>query len=155
VVSNAREIVIISACLFGWATSYTGKHHQLDGLEKLAERYTLLPLCPEQLAGLPTPRIRHEIRGGDGLAVWQGRARVVNEAGGDASEAFMHGARQAAVPVRLYGVRRAILKAKSPSCGVHTIYNGSFNRTLLAGMGVFTALLLQLGVACTNETQPV
>ena len=102
-----------------------------------------MPLCPEELGGLPTPRPRAEIRGGDGADVLDGRARVIDEHGKDLTEAFIRGAEEVVRRAKESGARLAILKEKSPSCGVKRIYSGG---ELTKGMGVTTAALVRAGI---------
>ncbi len=99
--------------------------------------------CPECLGGLPVPRSSAEIVGGDGRDVIKGKARVVNAAGQDVTAAFLRGARRTAEIVRKAGAAHAILKSKSPSCGISCIRRGS--RTV-RGCGVTAALLMQNGI---------
>lgn len=104
---------------------------------------TLIPICPEQLGGLPTPRLRAQLVGGDGLMVLKGRARVVNEKGEDVTVNFIRGARQAMRVARLVGARQAYLKSRSPSCGFGAV---TIDGHLRLGMGVAAAALHRLGV---------
>ncbi|MEK7733027.1 MAG: DUF523 domain-containing protein, partial [Planctomycetota bacterium] len=102
-----------------------------------------LPVCPEQLGGLPTPRSRAWITAGDGDDVLAGRSSVVNEAGGDVTAQFIKGALETEKLVALFNVKKAYLKGKSPSCGVGKIYHG---KDLVTGNGVCAALLLRKNV---------
>jgi len=129
-----REPALISACLLGLATRYDGKILLEPEVEFLKERYLLVPVCPEQLGGLPTPRPGAEILEGDGLAVLSGKARVLNLEGEDVTEAFVQGAREVLKICRALGIRRAFLKARSPSCGLYP------------KLGVTAALLLSEGL---------
>lgn len=137
-----KERILVSACLLGCACRYDGaaKPHPLASA--LLERYEVVPVCPEQLGGLPTPRPPAERRG-DG---------VVTAAGGDVTEQYVRGAEQAVGLAALYGVRRAVLKERSPSCGHGEIYDGSFTRTLTAGEGVAAAALAAAGVTVWGES---
>ena len=129
-----REPVLISACLLGLATRYDGKILLEPEVEFLKERYLLVPVCPEQLGGLSTPRPPAEILEGDGLAVLSGKAGVLNLEGEDVTEAFVQGAREVLKICRALGIRRAFFKARSPSCG------------LSPKLGVTAALLLSEGL---------
>jgi uncharacterized protein YbbK (DUF523 family) len=106
----------------------------------------LLPVCPEQLGGLPTPRPPAQIRDGDGDDVLDGRARVVDETGADVTQAFLRGAEEVAALCERLGIQEVLLKSHSPSCGVGTIYRG---QQLIAGNGVTVALLLRRGIRVT------
>ena len=129
-----REPVLLSACLLGLATRYDGKRIEEPLVESLKERYFLIPACPEQLGGLATPRPAAEILEGDGFSVLSGKARVVNRKGEEVTEAFLRGAREVLRICRTLGIKRAFLKAKSPSCG------------LSPAPGVTAALLLSEGI---------
>ncbi|RME65636.1 MAG: DUF523 domain-containing protein, partial [Nitrospirae bacterium] len=97
-----------------------------------------IPVCPEQLGGLPTPRPKSEITSGDGTDVLEGRARVTTEDGHDVTEAFLRGARQCLKLVQRAGIKTAILKERSPSCGVNWIVRSNSHQK---GKGVLAALL--------------
>lgn len=97
------------------------------------------PVCPEMLAGLPTPRPAAEIESGDGRSVLRGKARVRNRVGADLTGLFIAGAKKGTKIARLIGCKEAWLREKSPSCGVSSIYR---NGILTRGMGVFAAALL-------------
>jgi uncharacterized protein YbbK (DUF523 family) len=103
-------------------------------------------ICPEVAGGLPIPRLPAEIQGGDGRDVLEGRAKVVRQDGVDITEAFIKGAHQALSLARKVGAKKAILKARSPSCGVTFIHDGSFTGALREGMGVAAALLKREGI---------
>ena len=122
-------------------------------VEELARHYRLVPVCPEVLGGLATPRAAAELTGGDGAAVIAGGedARVVNFAGDDVTAAYRRGA-DAAVEVALaVGARRAVLKARSPSCGSVAVYDGSFSRRLVPGRGVAAAALAAAGLEVVSD----
>ena len=122
------EKLLISACLLGVNCRYDGGNNALppETLEMLRSRYELVPVCPEQLGGLPTPRVPSERRDG----------RVVSREGTDVTDAFRRGAKEALRIARETGCRRALLKTNSPSCGSGTIYDGSFSGRLVEGDGV-------------------
>ena len=118
---QTKDLRLASACLLGLRTRYDGgtKPHP-DCLAALACRHTpcpVVPLCPEQLGGLPTPRPPAMLLGGDGFAVLDGRARVLDIHGRDLSAAFIRGAEQALAAARMLDIRIAWLKSGSPSCG--------------------------------------
>jgi len=136
-------VKIISACLLGIACRYDGGDCLHPAAAKLAREGGLLPVCPEQLGGLSTPRSPAEIHGGAGADVLGGAARVVNGEGHDVTAAFLQGAHQVAALCARLGVTEAWLKARSPSCGVGGVRSGE---ALVAGDGVTAALLRQRGV---------
>ena len=134
--------ILISACLLGACCRYDGasKAHPLAAL--LAERHTLVPVCPEQLGGLPTPRPPAERRGG----------RVVTQSG-DVTEQYLRGAEETLKLCKLLGCEAAVLKERSPSCGRGQVYDGTFSGTLTAGDGVTAELLADHGIPVYGESQ--
>lgn len=141
----------VSACLLGEPCRYDGGAKGHAAVCALAKREGALALCPEGLGGLPIPRLPSEIVGGDGADVLGGRARVVDSAGADVTAAFLLGARRALALCEEAGVREAVLKARSPSCGAGTIYDGSFSGKTRPGWGVAAALLRQNGIRVRTE----
>lgn len=134
-------MILVSACLLGFNTKYDGTSNANPLLKKYSSWGKFIPICPEQLGGLPTPRVPAEIVGGSGEDVIFGPARVKNAHGEDWTSEFIQGAQEALKAARLFSVKAAILKERSPSCGVHCIYDGTFNRRLISGPGVTAALL--------------
>jgi len=146
--------VLVSACLLGQPVRYDGRDSgHPDVLRRWQAEGRVIPLCPEVAGGLPTPRPPAEIPGGQGGAVLDGLAQVVTVAGVDVSEAFLAGARQALALVRQHGVRVAVLKAGSPSCGNRLTYDGTFSGVKVPGEGVTTALLRREGVQVFSELE--
>lgn len=131
-----REKLLVSACLLGENCKYSGGNNFSPAVRSLAERFELIPVCPERLGGLPTPRTPSE-RVGD---------RVLNREGEDVTEAFRRGAERALEIARANGVTRAVLQERSPSCGSGRIYDGTFSGTLIPGQGVAARLLAENGV---------
>ena len=140
------EIYLVSACLLGMRTTYDDSSHPQPHLIELAARGRVAPLCPEVAGGLPTPRPPAEIVGGDGRAVLDGQARVLTRDGDDVSAAFVAGAQVALETARRFGIKTAIMQARSPSCGHCQIHDGSFGGRLVEGQGVAAALLTRHGV---------
>ena len=138
-----KEAILISACLLGVRCRYDGGSKPQEPLLRLMEKYTLIPVCPEQLGGLPTPRLPSERIG----------AQVVMKDGTDVTAAYRRGAEEALRLARLFGCRRAVLKERSPSCGHGVIHNGLFNGGLVEGDGVIAELLLQNGIAVYGESE--
>lgn len=130
--------MIVSACLMGVKSRYDGSECLDEALLKELEGAALVPVCPEQLGGLSTPRASAEIHGGDGTGVLSGSARVKDENNIDVTVEFLRGAREVLNIAVRTGARRAFLKQKSPSCGVTTITADSKVRP---GPGVTAALL--------------
>ncbi|WP_194789643.1 DUF523 domain-containing protein [Pseudomonas sp. UFMG81] len=146
--------VLVSACLLGQPVRYDGRASgHPDLLQRWQGEGRVVPLCPEVAGGLATPRPPAEIPGGQGGYVLDGQARVLTVAGEDVSEAFLAGARLALELVRRHGIRVAVLKSGSPSCGNRHTYDGSFTGVKVAGEGVTTALLRREGVQVFSELE--
>ena len=151
-----RTRVLVSACLLGCPVRYDGqgKADLLSRLEELQTVVDWVSFCPEVEGGLSVPRPAAEIVGaGGGEAVLSGRAVVRTREGADVTAAFVSGARRCLALAQREGVRFALLKARSPSCGSAEIYDGSFHQTLTDGAGVTTALLRQNGIEVFEEGQ--
>lgn len=138
-----KEKIIISACLLGFDCKYDGGNNRMadTDIEALRKRFELIPVCPECCGGLPTPRTPSE-RLGD---------KVVSKTGADVTEQFEKCALATLSLARHFGIKTAILKSNSPSCGSGTIYDGSFTGTLVPGDGVTAELLKKHGVRVTDE----
>ena len=132
-------MMIVSACLAGFPCRYDGKARPCEQVVELVRAGKAIPVCPEQLGGLPTPRTSCEIRDG----------RVVDAEGYDRTEAFRRGARAVLQIAQTYGATEALLQSRSPSCGSGPIYDGSFTKTLTAGDGVTARLLKENGIQVT------
>lgn len=146
--------VLVSACLLGQPVRYDGRASgHPDLLQRWQAEGRVVPLCPEVAGGLPTPRPPAEIPGGQGAQVLAGQARVIAVSGEDVSEAFLAGAQLALALVRRHGIRVAVLKSGSPSCGNRLTYDGSFSGVKVPGEGVTTALLRREGVLVFNEME--
>jgi len=142
---------LVSACLLGLPTRYDGGCCPIPRLIHLAARGLAIPFCPEVAGGLSIPRFPAEIVGGDGQVVLDGRARVLTIDGQDVTRAFLIGAQQALEIAQRLGIRQAVLKDESPSCGCHHIYDGTFSGHLVSGQGVTVALLQRNGVTVLSE----
>ena len=135
--------ILVSACLLGCPCRYDGKSKPNDAVLALMEHHTLIPICPEQMGGLATPRVPAERKDGG----------VFTERGGDVTEQYRRGAEEALRLARLYGCKYAILKERSPSCGSGQIYDGSFSRRLIDGDGVTAQLLKAHGITVLGESE--
>ena len=133
--------ILVSACLLGTPCRYDGSGKADARLLKLGAKRQLIPVCPELLGGLPTPRPPAERVG----------ARILDQDGADVTAAYLRGAQETLRLARLLGCKTAILKARSPSCGAGQIYDGTFSSTLVAGQGVTAALLAQNGIVVFTE----
>lgn len=142
---------IVSACLIGCECRYDGKSCLDHDLEQLLREGEVIPVCPEQLGGLPTPRPPAEIVGGDGFDVLDGRARIVDNQGNDVTEEYLAGAKQALRLAQTVGATSAILKENSPSCGSSFVYDGTFTGKKVAGVGLTTALFRRHGIEVKAE----
>ena len=134
--------ILISACLLGVCCRYDGNGKQIDNFEELSKKYHLIPVCPEQLGGLSTPRLPAEIVG----------TRVITKDGSDVTAAFTRGAIETLRLAKLYGCTTAILKERSPSCGNNIRYDGTFSGALTTGDGITTALLKANNITVYGET---
>ena len=113
-----RQVILVSGCLAGLQTRYDHKIVDHPQCRKALEGCTWIPVCPEQLGGLPTPRCPADIVGGDGSDVLEGRARVLCDDGTDLTEHFVRGAKMTLEIASRLEVEKVYLKARSPSCGV-------------------------------------
>lgn len=143
---NSKRVVAVSACLLGERCRYDGRDKLDDALVAAlrAEGATIVPVCPEVLGGLSTPRPAAEIRGGDGGDVLDGRARVVvKDSGRDVTEEYLRGARAALAIARGAGATEAVLKERSPSCGSSEVHRDGGPKP---GEGVAAALFRRHGI---------
>jgi len=143
-------VIVVSACLAGVRCRYDGGARLDDKVLALSKVEEFLPLCPEQLGGLPTPRPTAEIVGGGGDDVLSGKAKVVDMEGRDVTAQFLRGAREALMIALEAGAKRAVLKEKSPSCGVRRVYRDG---VLVTGEGVLTALFMREGVEVISDEE--
>ena len=135
--------ILVSACLLGVNCRYSGKGELCQELQKLMKEHHLIPVCPQQLGGLATPRTPAE----------RVKDRVVTQMGEDVTAQYEKGARETAGLAELFGCRCAVLKERSPSCGSGRIYDGTFSRQLVSGDGTAAALLKERGVRIFGETE--
>jgi uncharacterized protein YbbK (DUF523 family) len=141
--------VVVSACLLGRPCRFDGKDKFTPELAFMLEGRHVIAVCPEELGGLGTPRPACQVTGGTGAEVLDGTARVIDANGVDRTAAFINGARAALELALEGGAREAVLKERSPSCGVTSIYREGHPGP---GQGVFAALLARHGIAVTDET---
>lgn len=137
------EKILISACLLGDKTNYRGEGNYHPDVEKLKELYDLVPFCAEQEGGLSTPRLPNEIRGD----------RVVRKDGKDVTKEFNKGAIKALNICKYLGIRKAVLKESSPSCGSHLIHNGLFDGRKIKGAGITARLLMKNEIEVFSEEE--
>ena len=138
-----KEKLLISACLIGQNVKYNGTNNLID-LTLLEKKYELIPFCPEVEGGLPTPRPPSEI-------VSYTPLRLINIEGRDVTNEFTLGAKKALTLVKEQKIKKALLKANSPSCSSALVYDGSFCGKLVEGRGVTTLFLEEIGVEVFDE----
>jgi len=143
---------MVSACLLGIRCAWDGKaRYKNKKVIELLRKETLIPLCPEQLGGLATPRVLQEIEKGSGDDVLDGKSRVKNKIGQDVTRQFIRGAKEALKIAKQYNIKEFIAKSRSPSCGCGFIYDGSFSKRLIKGDGVTVALFKRNGIKVISE----
>lgn len=135
--------ILVSACLLGVNCKYNQKNNQCLQVIELKREHHLIPICPEIMGGLPTPRTLAEVKG----------ERVITRSGEDVTECFQKGAREALKMAEQFDCTYAILKEKSPSCGSGRIYDGTFTKTLIDGDGITAQLLKKHDVFVVGETK--
>ena len=138
---NKKKIILCSACLLGINCRYDGKNKLNKKVLKLAKKGILIPVCPEILGGLPTPREPSEQKG----------ERVITKSGKHVSKYFKKGAREVLKIAKLFNIKEAILKQESPSCGSGKIFDGTFSGKIKKGDGVTTALLKKHKIKVISE----
>lgn len=141
--SKSAGGVLISACLAGLCCRFDGSQRLRKSLLESIKGGLMIPICPEQLGGLSTPRGRAEIISGNGFDVLRGRAKVVNSAGLDITLQFLKGAKETLKIARLNKIQIAYLKEKSPSCGTAKIIS---RKKVKSGPGVTAAFLIKQGI---------
>lgn len=134
---------MVSACLAGIDCKYNGGNNRDEYVLKLMAEHEVIPVCPEVLGGLPTPRVPSEIRDGT----------VISKDGRNVDEEFRSGARKCLEIARRQRPELIILKSRSPSCGVREHYDGSFTGTLTEGPGIAAQLLMENGFNVTEEAE--
>ncbi|MBU3161205.1 DUF523 domain-containing protein [Clostridium frigoris] len=144
-------MIIVSACLCGINCRYDGGNNLDERVLKLLEEGKAMPVCPEQLGGLETPREPCEILNGNGLDVIDGKATIIGPVNNDKTAKFLRGAYETLKIAEVIGATCAVLKARSPSCGVSKIYDGTFSSTLRSGNGVTAELLISKGIKVFTE----
>ncbi|MDI6601153.1 MAG: DUF523 domain-containing protein [Thermoanaerobacteraceae bacterium] len=142
------EKILVSACLAGFNCKYNGGNNKDERIVKLVMDGKAIPVCPEQLGGLSTPRNPSEIK-----VLEDGSIRVYDTDGIDVTREFYGGARETLKLAELYGIRKAILKARSPSCGTGKIYSGDFSGRLIEGDGITAKLLKDNGIIVINDEE--
>ena len=132
---------VVSACLAGCKCRYDGKDNLCPKVKQLVEEGRAITVCPEVMGGMTTPRIPSERKDG----------KVINSNGDDNTACFVKGVEKSIEIVKEHNIKKAILKAKSPSCGNKYIYDGTFSRTLVEGKGMLAEKLTELGLEIYDE----
>lgn len=136
-------MILVSACLVGINCKYSGENNDAESVHQFLEGQVYVPVCPEQLGGLPTPRPTCEIVG----------AQVMDENGLDCTASFVKGAEEVLKIAELLNVKKAILKEGSPSCGCNLIYDGTFSGVKINGEGITAKLLKKHGIPVMSEKE--
>ncbi len=134
--------ILVSACLLGRNCKYNGGNNYSEKVIRFLEGNEIIPVCPEVAAGMPVPRPPVEIRDG----------RIISIEGKDLDQVYREGVTKTLAPIHLKDIDLAILKAKSPTCGVHEIYDGTFTGQKIKGQGLLAAALAEAGVRVVDET---
>ena len=137
------EKLLISACILGINCKYNGKNNYNPLVEKVKEKYILIPICPEEMGGLSTPRNPSEIL----------NDKVISSKGDDVTNNFFDGANKALDIVKKENISKALLKEGSPSCGSNHIYDGTFTKTKINGMGITARLLKNNNIKIYTEDE--
>lgn len=143
--------ILVSACLIGINCKYNGGNNYHLGVVEYLEDKIWVPVCPEQLGGLSTPRRSIEISEGDGETVLQRKAKALSKDGQDFTDFFIQGAKEVLRIAQLVQAEEVIFKERSPSCGSTIIYDGSFQHKQKPGMGITVALLKRYGIKVFSE----
>lgn len=144
------KIYLVSACLLGISCRYDGTSKRDSNVLKWAENKLVIPVCPESFSGLGFPRPAAEIEKGDGFSVLSGKSRVFFKDGQEVTREFLAGAKESLKIARIANAKFAVLKERSPSCGVNYVINRGKK---VRGAGIFTALLIREGVTVISERE--
>ena len=144
---------LISACLCGVNCKYNGLNNYNEICDKLFTSGKAILVCPEQLGGLPTPRIPSEIIGESSNILNNNNGSVIDKNGNYVTPQFVKGAKETLQIAKKLNIKKAILKDGSPSCGVNYIYNGNFNGSKIKGMGLTAQLLKESSIDIISELE--
>lgn len=140
-----KEKILISACLIGLNCKYNGGNNENSKLVELMKEKDLIPICPEQLGGLKTPRVSAERK----------QEKVITKEGVDVTKEYQKGAEEVLNLAKKLNIKKAILKSRSPSCGIDEIYDGTFSHTLIKRDGVAAELLKKNGIEVISSDRYV
>ena len=138
-----KEKLLVSACFVSKGYKYDGDANINIKIIALEQKYEFVFICPEVFGGLPVPRYPSEILGD----------KVVNIIGEDVTQNFNLGAIKALELAKKHNCKKALLKAKSPSCGKGMVYDGTFSHTLKEGHGITVRLLMENGIEVYTENE--
>lgn len=138
-------MILVSACLLGVNCKYNGENNYNDKVIKFLKNKKFIPVCPEQLGGLQTPRLASEI------VLKKNKKYVLNVNNEDVTKQFVRGANEVLNIAKKFNCSLAVLKAKSPSCGFGKIYDGSFSSKLVDGNGITAQLLIDNNIKVISE----
>jgi len=143
-----KDKLLVSSCLLGELVKYNGGHNLIDEnlLKHLEEKYELFPFCPEVAGGMETPRVPCEI-------ISTNPIQIVNKNYEDKTQFFLSGANKALNLCKKENIKKALLKANSPSCSSETIYDGTFSGMTIFGFGVTANLLKKYGITLYDENR--
>lgn len=133
---NNKDKILVSACLLGVNCKYNGGNNGADEIDEFLKDYEIIPICPEIMGGLTTPRCPAEQLGD----------KVITEEGVDVTKQYIRGANECLYLAKKYNVKKALLKLRSPSCGYGKVYDGTFTHTLIEKNGVTAELLKNNGI---------
>ncbi|MDP8203780.1 MAG: DUF523 domain-containing protein [Candidatus Tenebribacter mawsonii] len=134
-------MILVSACLAGIKCRYDGNDNANNKVMEIVKKGFAIPVCPEQLGGLQTPRVPAEII----------KDKIINKLGEDVTSQFVKGAKETLRITKLFNCKKAVLKQSSPSCGYGKIYDGSHTSKIIEGMGLTAKLLFQNGIIILTE----
>lgn len=134
--NEKKEKILVSSCLLGLNCKYDGENNYSKEIDEFLKDYEVIPICPEIMGGLPTPRIAAERLGN----------KVITKDGRDVTKEYIKGANECLFLAQKYNVKKALLKLRSPSCGNKKIYDGTFSHTVVDGDGVTAELLKNNGI---------
>ena len=144
-ITMEKEKILISACLIGLNCKYDGGNNENSKLVELMKEKDLVPICPEQLGGLKTPRASAERK----------QEKVITKEGVDVTKEYQRGAEEVLNLAKKLNIKKAILKSRSPSCGIEEIYDGTFSHTLIKKDGVTAELLKKNGIEVISSDRYV
>ena len=146
-------MLIVSACLVGVNCKYDGGNNDNNKVKEFLKDKEYVIICPEQLGGLTTPRKSSEINNIGGQEVLKGNSKVISFENKDVTKNFIEGAKESLKIAKLFNCKKALLKEGSPSCGCNQIYDGTFNKNKIPGIGVTAALFIENNIEVFSEKE--